>query len=157
MNKNTRTISYFNNRRKKRHKKKHTHTRTLFTNNNAERGIVCSQERRRRARASERYDQTMRGDARRERWFCYIKSYLIKSFVFCVLYLGLKNLVTETRALRAHTTTDFFKPQQQPFETTQGLGRSLSSMSSTPRKFTGLSRTPTVRFFFLLLSSWNSR
>ena len=59
------------------HKKKdthtHTHTRTLFTNNNAERGIVCSQERRRRARASERYDQTMRGDARHERWFVTLK------------------------------------------------------------------------------------
>jgi hypothetical protein len=50
---------------------------TLFTlltnNNNAERGIVCSQERRRRARASERYDQTMRGDARHERWFVTLK------------------------------------------------------------------------------------
>ena len=77
------------------HTHAHTHTRTLLTNNNAERGIVCSQERRRRARASERYDQTMRGDARRERWFCYIKSYLK---LFCVLYLGPKNLVPETRA-----------------------------------------------------------
>ena len=54
-------------------RKTHTHARTLFTNNNAERGIVCSQERRRRARASERYDQTMRGDARHERWFVTLK------------------------------------------------------------------------------------
>ena len=62
--------------KRKTHTHTHTHARTLFTNNNAECGIVCSQERRRRARASERYDQTMRGDARHERWFCYIKSYL---------------------------------------------------------------------------------
>ena len=107
--KNTRTIFFWSQ------KERHTHiftpyTRTLLTNNNAERGIVCSQERRRRARASERYDQTMRGDARRERWFCYIKSYLK---LFCVLYLGLKNLVPETRAhqddwLFQTTTTTFW-------------------------------------------------